>query len=95
MDKSFVVRFNSDDQGFFSRRCPECNAQFKIGGNVEEVYLNKDVVFCPCCGFKSDPMSFNTPEQDSVIDDKIDDLTEDIISDTLSEIKSTNIKINL
>jgi hypothetical protein len=58
-----------DEGGYFDRRCPwdDCSFTFKVLFEDWKEKVSDDTCYCPSCGHKNLPQSFNTAEQDQYI----------------------------
>lgn len=68
-ETSFPVSLQVDDHGFLDRQCAaeQCCSEFKVLADHWRGKVQEEGAWCPFCGLRAAPQSFNTPDQDAHI----------------------------
>jgi hypothetical protein len=82
-----TISIPNDEEGFFGRRCPECERFFKMRVEQWEALPANATVTCPYCGHQpDDPDDFLTPQQNARIKSAMEALVEQYLHDAMSNM---------
>ena len=83
------VSIPADEEGFFGRRCPDCERFFKMRVDQWEMLPDRAIVTCPYCGHQPEDVSdFITPQQNQRVESAVEALAEQYMHQRLREVFS-------
>lgn len=81
------VSIPADEEGFFGRRCPDCERFFKMRVDQWEMLPDGAIVTCPYCGHQPEDVNdFMTPQQNQRVQWAAETLAEQYVHQRLQEV---------
>ena len=92
MNKSFNIKIESDEKGFYDRQCPKCKYEFKVLMSDWREKCSDDSVICPKCGHDDKAENYDTEYQKKKMNNIIEAEAYNVVGKELDNILKKSFK---